>query len=621
MSSASGQFQAKKANALSGDLHRQTGSKGGWQVGHSVKARKAEGVKGKGALAGKGEAITQGGLNSLGAISADEKDAGGQALSANVHFASNLQNLSHDIRRIKTKGKAAGSKQAGPVGSKQAPKNLSMKAVAKAAAQAAVDVAGEAEETKGLEQATSAFRTAKAGKDLISKMKTRKDAGKVAEAAGKTNEALKNRYARRAIIKAKQVKETAKSANATRQAASRAAALVGGAAKSGMGATAAVISAPALLVIVMLVVILLVLSLLFMGGGGAAAEQQQQQSADAPALSGNALQVYLYLAAKKVPDIQIAAIMGNMQQENNFQTDDSAAGLGLCQWIGSRKDALSRYAQKQQKATTDLQIQLDFLWAEMCGKGPAASYATDQLDYKTFSALQTVGDANTWAAFVAAGYSQAKDATTYFCAHFERPGSTANWINYAHCGDHRIPYAQDWYGQIRVFAVGGSAVQQKIVAAAYSQLGVPYVWGGNTPFEGVGDINRCGLDCSGLAAYCYFKAGVKAFLNTEDPYQEGVGKNWKNQTSASLHANCDKDIPVSTYKDIYAKARPGDMLWHQGHVVVYIGGDSYIEEPQPGEVCKVSSVKQAMTNPAWTPFSDILHWEEVYPYSAQKGGK
>ena len=34
-----------------------------------------------------------------------------------------------------------------------------------------------------------------------------------------------------------------------------------------------------------------------------------------------------------------------------------------------------------------------------------------------------------------------------------------------------------------------------IVAAAYSQLGVPYVWGGSTP--GVG------LDCSGLTQYCY----------------------------------------------------------------------------------------------------------------------
>lgn len=46
----------------------------------------------------------------------------------------------------------------------------------------------------------------------------------------------------------------------------------------------------------------------------------------------------------------------------------------------------------------------------------------------------------------------------------------------------------------------GALSADAVIAAAYSQLGVPYVWGGTTP--GVG------LDCSGLTQYCYRQAGI-----------------------------------------------------------------------------------------------------------------
>lgn len=54
----------------------------------------------------------------------------------------------------------------------------------------------------------------------------------------------------------------------------------------------------------------------------------------------------------------------------------------------------------------------------------------------------------------------------------------------------------------------GALSADAIIAAAYSQLGVPYVWGGNTP--GVG------LDCSGLTQYCYRQAGIAIPRNSED---------------------------------------------------------------------------------------------------------
>ena len=66
-----------------------------------------------------------------------------------------------------------------------------------------------------------------------------------------------------------------------------------------------------------------------------------------------------------------------------------------------------------------------------------------------------------------------------------------------------------------------------IVEAAYSQIGVPYVWGESTP--GVG------LDCSGLTQYCYKQAGISIPRNSEDQAAFGT------------------KVPVS-------QAKPGDIL-------------------------------------------------------------
>lgn len=102
----------------------------------------------------------------------------------------------------------------------------------------------------------------------------------------------------------------------------------------------------------------------------------------------------------------------------------------------------------------------------------------------------------------------------------------------------------------------GSARGSTIVRAAYSQLGVPYVWGGSTP--GVG------LDCSGLTQYCYAQAGIHISHHSEAQLAE--------LTAITL-----------------SQARPGDILYKPGHVAIFIGGDEYIHEPHTGAVCCIAS--------------------------------
>lgn len=102
---------------------------------------------------------------------------------------------------------------------------------------------------------------------------------------------------------------------------------------------------------------------------------------------------------------------------------------------------------------------------------------------------------------------------------------------------------------------GNTSTAQAIVNAAYSQLGVPYVWGGTTP--GVG------LDCSGLTQYCHRAAGISIGRTSE--VQGGGGKAVSNP-------------------------QPGDLVCYGSHIGIYIGGGQMIHAPHTGDVVRVANV-------------------------------
>jgi cell wall-associated NlpC family hydrolase len=114
------------------------------------------------------------------------------------------------------------------------------------------------------------------------------------------------------------------------------------------------------------------------------------------------------------------------------------------------------------------------------------------------------------------------------------------------------------YSAVELPPTDGS-IGAQAVAVAMQFLGVPYVWGGESP---------SGFDCSGLTKYAYAQVGIGLTHYTGSQWNEGVR------------------VPAD-------QLLPGDLVFFRsdlGHMGMYIGNGQYIHAPQTGDVVKISAL-------------------------------
>lgn len=105
-----------------------------------------------------------------------------------------------------------------------------------------------------------------------------------------------------------------------------------------------------------------------------------------------------------------------------------------------------------------------------------------------------------------------------------------------------------------------------VIAAAMSQLRIPYAWGAESPGKG--------FDCSGLVQWAYGKVGISLPRTSEEQF------------------TATTPVPA-------AQAQPGDLMFSEfgaqgqtgpGHVGIYIGNGKFIDAPYTGVDVRVDNV-------------------------------
>ncbi|MBR5931637.1 MAG: C40 family peptidase [Lachnospiraceae bacterium] len=197
----------------------------------------------------------------------------------------------------------------------------------------------------------------------------------------------------------------------------------------------------------------------------------------------------------------------------------------------------------------------DGLWFEVVEEGdefslirvPDVGEGWVENAYVVFQTVRRVGISNEDSAYRAQKIAECVSAAEDF---LEEQEEAAYWEEiqqkFAHI-DPSIPDSDDV-----------AALREAVANYAQQFVGwLPYVYGGNSL--------ESGADCCGFTQAIYREFGYDIPRTTDGQMYGGM--------AVSLD-----DI------------RPGDIIYYGGHVALYIGGDTVVHEPVPGDVCSYQSM-------------------------------
>ncbi|MEU9485942.1 bifunctional lytic transglycosylase/C40 family peptidase [Streptomyces decoyicus] len=176
-------------------------------------------------------------------------------------------------------------------------------------------------------------------------------------------------------------------------------------------------------------------------------------------------------------------------------------------------------------------------------------------------------------------------AARMLCANGAEAGTSRGVYKAIYSYNHADWYVKKVLDQAKSYAAtqpsgpdsNADVASNAIVQAAYSQLRVPYVWGGGT----ISGPSGGGFDCSGLTSYAVY---------------QGTGHKVKLPRTSQEQRHVGTPVPRE-------QMQPGDLIvfdkHNWGHVGVYAGGNRMIDAPRPGKSVEIISLAGYWEQYAW----------------------
>ena len=258
-------------------------------------------------------------------------------------------------------------------------------------------------------------------------------------------------------------------------------------------------------------------------------------------------------------DVVIAGAMGNIDYESaGFSTvavEGNGQGIGLCQWSFGRKTQFLNYAKSKGVSWQDEDTQVEFLITEISGQGAAVGYATQ----RTSGYIKSEGITSTATDWK--NSTTVEDSTLHFMRFFESPG---NKTSLGERQNRANKYYQEFQGKeptvdIDTELTGDNKekMQQMLTEAVRIANDDRYKY--SQAFR----ESEFYYDCSSFVSRLYSQ-----FFGITRLDSGSAGRGTDN-----IKANCK-----AKYSQISMSAlQPGDILWKDGHVALYIGNGQLAE--------------------------------------------
>lgn len=117
--------------------------------------------------------------------------------------------------------------------------------------------------------------------------------------------------------------------------------------------------------------------------------------------TSNETNTWAFLKGKGLSDNAVAGIMGNLEQESNFNPNDvnGIGAYGIAQWYQGRRTAEAQFAASRGEPANSLDAQLNYLWKEISSGSYGSVESMNNMD--------------------------AASAALYFMNEFEKPGDNS----------------------------------------------------------------------------------------------------------------------------------------------------------------------------------------------------